>query len=151
MEYAAKSKSTPFMCSQSVSLRKYVRFHWVCDNSLCPYLTVNARNGILKEILSLKRKVRKSNVSAIHKTIRNRRMKTTVGRDDDKKSNGIPDYRRTRKYLKITSIDSNASAIDSVAASCDQFKFVRWTSEQVLYWFAVKKEINAKSRRWWRN
>ena len=57
------------ICSQIVLLRKYVRFHWVCDYSLCPYLTVNAQIGILKEILSLKRKVHKSNVSAIHKMI----------------------------------------------------------------------------------
>ena len=105
-----------------------------CILSLCLYLTVNARNGILKEILSLKRKVRKSNVSAIHKTIRNRRMKTTVGRDDDKKSNEIPDDRRSRKYLKITSIDSNESDIDSVAAIFDHFKFERHSDRK---WIVV--------------
>ena len=66
--------------------------------------------------------------------IRNRRMKTTIGRDDDEKSNEIPDDRRTRKYLKITSIDSNEWDIDSVAAIFDHFKFERHSDRK---WIVV--------------
>ena len=63
-------------------------------------------------------------------------MKTTVGRDDDDddKWNEIAGDRRTRKYLKITSIDSNESDIDSVAAIFDHFKFERHSDRK---WIVV--------------
>jgi len=88
---------------------------------------VSARNGILKEILSLKRKLRKSNVKALHQTIRRRRVKTYFDGDDDHKSTPNTDHRRTRKYIKIAAISgsakSAASSIRSVADILEKFKF----------------------------
>ena len=75
-------------------------------------------------------------------------MKTTIGRDDDEKSNEIPDDRRTRKYLKITSIDSNESDIDSVAAIFDHFKFERHSDRKwtVFDQCVLKQKLIQKMR-----
>lgn len=100
-------------------------------------LSVSARNGILKEVLSLKRTVRKSNVNALHRTIgRRRRKRTFSGGNDDEKGPEIRDDRRSRKYLKIWAIDNapnwgSVSAANSVSSILEQFSF-RKESERDL-------------------